>query len=349
MGWYSCASTYSNAFATFLTTFNGENDGRTWTPLYDSDTGVGTFSTPNFLLTATSASTIGGFGAFSTSPSSPTTTIGGSNDGSSITIGKKKSSIGAIVGGVIGGLVVLALVVFAVVFVCIKSRQPKNNAATTNTGAQAAPMAPMAAAAVPPMQQQQNGYAQNGYGQNGYAQDPRMSYFEASKDGLKAPNEYVQSIPPSPAPMYTPQSPPPPTMSPPMPIGSPPPHMLGQQMQMSSQPQGPPPGVYEAGGMPIQPSPSISVASPVSAASPAMQPAYPHAQQGPPPGVYEAGGMPVQSSPQPNVILPMSTGTPAMQHPYPQAPQEQQAPVELGTNFVVPTHNQQGTPVFEIQ
>jgi hypothetical protein len=302
MGFYSCASTFTSGLAPFLTTYAGENDGRSWSPLYDNGGTIsGTFSTPGFLLSATGAGTVGGLGSL-TSHSSPsaTTTTGSSGSSNNVNTTKKTTKIGPIIGGVVAGLLVIGLIAFAIIFLCMKKRQSNNrNQPVPNQMGQAPGGSPMDAASIPLMQQQpmqqQPMYAPQG----GYAQDPRYSYYVPGKDGLKAPTEYSNSIPPSPAPMYPPQSPPPPSITPQ-------PASLTPTMPMASPvPHGPPPGVYEAGGLAIQPSPQIGAVSPVSAMS-----------------------LPGQS-PHPHMTQP--------------------APVELGTNYAIPTRNPQGAPVFEAQ
>ena len=302
MGFYSCDSTYSNTFAPFLTTYSGENDARSWLPLYDSGaSGVGAFNTPSFLLSATDAGTVGGFGSLSTQPVS--STAGSSSGLNNSTIRKKKSRAGPIVGGVIGGLVVIGLIALSVIFLCMKKNQPKyqrqvdTDPAGSALAPVAIPMAPMAAAAIPQMQQQQN-QQQVLYPQpNGYAQTPTYSYYTPTKDGHIAPTDYANSIPPSPAPMYSSQSPPPPSIT----------------------------------AQPVTMNPAMQMASPVP--------------QGPPPGVVEGGSIPVQRSPHTVVSSPVLVASPD----HPQLAHSQNAAVELGANYAIPTRNTEGQPLFEAQ
>jgi hypothetical protein len=297
MGFYSCAASTLKTFAQFLTTYNGEEDGRSWLPLYDTTSSDGVFSTPVFLESSVTFNTGGGFGTAlaNTAGSASTVTAGGSSSGLGIATTKKSAPIGAIAGGVIGGLAVIALAAAGTIILCTRQRKNRNNQPLVNQGAQngtaSAPSAPFAAANIPPMQQQQQSFYPQ---QNGFppAQDPRYSYYHTAKDPLKGPIDTVSSVPPSPAPVYS--------AIPPQPPMSPSPALI----------PGPPPGVVEAGGMPVVPSPQPSIVSPVSGASisPAMQHAHPQGAVSPP-----------------------------------------QAPIELGTSYAIPTRNAEGQPVFEAQ
>jgi hypothetical protein len=283
MGFYSCAPTYLNTFASFLTTYNGEKDGRSWLPLYDSASAGGVFSTPVF-LESTTYGTGDGFGTALTGSagSASTVTAGGSSaSGVGVPTTKKKSApVGAIAGGVIGGLAVIALAAVGTIVLCARQRRNKNNLPPNNQGMQSgtasAPNPQFAAGSNHPMQQQhgQQMLQQPYYPQqNGYppAQDPRYSYYSTAKDPLKGPIDTVSSIPPSPAPQYSATAPQMPT--------SPPQALM----------PGPPPGVVEAGGMPVMPSPQPSVVSPVSglSSSPAMS--HDHPQVSPPQHPVELG------------------------------------------------------------
>ncbi|KAF2673804.1 hypothetical protein BT63DRAFT_451858 [Microthyrium microscopicum] len=266
MGFYSCAATYSASFATFQTTFAGEVDGRSWSPLYDSGAGAATASgakssSAALILSTNGLNNAAGFASSAVASATGTASNAGSSSNSNSsnngTIVKKNGvSVGAIVGGIIGGLVIIGAAVFAVIFLCIKKRNAKNNAPNANMAQHGVPQMVQ-----PPMMgqpgydpnQQQQGYGQN----NGYfAPQGGMMTKDAKFDPRMS---VVSSIPNSPAPAYNP------AQSPPMPNAG---VVPSPAMSHPSPAQSPPPGVYEAGGNAVQhqnfpPSPGMNAAVPV--------------------------------------------------------------------------------------
>jgi hypothetical protein len=143
--YYSCASTAYSKFMTFLTTFVGENDGRTWSKVYASGS-----STPISL--PVTGPVVG--------PDPTTTSISPTITPSS---SKKKSTpIGAIIGGVVGGLAIIGLAAAGLVLLLLRRRKTNNVVPATNAGAATAGPA-LAQGPAPNMTEQQA--TQSMYGQ----------------------------------------------------------------------------------------------------------------------------------------------------------------------------------------
>ncbi|KAF2103763.1 hypothetical protein NA57DRAFT_69973 [Rhizodiscina lignyota] len=208
--YYSCDSVTTDVLQPFLTTFQGETDGRTWTGLYDTSSG-GSSNTVNF-QTPTSRSV----GSTTTSSEGETSTSGSGNSssdasGSSPTPSKKSSTpVGAIVGGVVGGLAVIGIAVGAIVWFCLRNKRKEKAGAAGGVSQQPGLPGP------PPMDQTQypQGYAavpQQPYGQEYYQKQPIETIAGAPPQYLDKPQ---QGIPPPnmvPSPVY---SPPPQSVSP---------------------------------------------------------------------------------------------------------------------------------------
>ncbi|OCL07128.1 hypothetical protein AOQ84DRAFT_355122 [Glonium stellatum] len=152
---------------------------------------------------------------------------------------KSKTNVGAIVGGVVGGLVVIGAIIFGAIFMILRNRKNKTNQANVGA-AQPPPMGPAPGVQEykpqPPQQQyppqqpygQQPQAAPAGYYQPQQSQDVKPGY-GVQHQQLGTPGQEIGG-------MTQPYSPP---MSP-APQYSAPMH------------QGPPAGVAEAGGTPIQ-------------------------------------------------------------------------------------------------
>ena len=135
VGWYSCASTYYTAFVEFDTTYAGENDGRTWSKVYN------TLTSSNGLETSEgSAAASGG--------SAATVTVAPSS--------KKSTPVAAIAGGVVAGVVVIGAVIAGVlIIICLRKRGKTNPTTANQGGATAAAATAPGPAPAPDMTQQQ--------------------------------------------------------------------------------------------------------------------------------------------------------------------------------------------------
>lgn len=256
-GFFSCAASTSSSYAPFETTYLGEMDSHSWTPVYDDSTTVGGKSAPAFLLSASTANNANGLSVTvsSSSTSSTATTP-------AVTIKpKKKSNIGVIAGGVVGGLLLLVAIGAGVVILCVKKRQsnyppvskaisPPSSAVplgkNTNVSTNQAPMAMQPVSPPTYMDQSRSAYQPS----NSYPYTSQQPYYTQGHESYKSPTNSRLATSPLP---YYPVSPPPPTMSP---MFTPPP----------PDPHGPPPGVFEAGSIPIR------AVSPEPAVSPQPQP-----------------------------------------------------------------------------
>lgn len=124
VGWFSCASTFYSEFVDFETTWAGENDGRTWSKVYN------TLGTSNGLDTSlTDIST----NAFLGGTIAPISSTGGSAGTSTPKPSKSSTPVGAIVGGVVGGLAAIGAIVGLIVFLLLRRRKPQNQP-TANGG-----------------------------------------------------------------------------------------------------------------------------------------------------------------------------------------------------------------------
>lgn len=136
--YYSCASTAYSKFVSFLTTFAGENDGRTWSKVYASGSSTA-ISVPG------NTAPIPGSGSTATPVSEPTPSPSKTS---------KSAPIGAIVGGVVGGLAIIALAAGCLIFLCLRRRKPKNVAPVAASSVAATGSAPVQGLA-PNMTEQQ--------------------------------------------------------------------------------------------------------------------------------------------------------------------------------------------------
>ncbi|KAI0602268.1 hypothetical protein F4775DRAFT_231062 [Biscogniauxia sp. FL1348] len=255
MDYYCDTLSYSTPQQLY-TTYDGETDGRTFTPvvvtLSDSTSG-----TNSDILATDGAATSTGHSSSSTSGSSSNN----SNSGSS----SSSPNVGAIVGGVVGGVALLALLALGIFFIVRHNKKKKNN----NSGPPAAqhpevqqnpgtngPAPGAGGYAQPPYNQQQQSPPQ-GYPQQGYfpPADQKPAGFVAMAPA-SPPDRHDSTSPvsqfsdPSHQSMpYPPQQQPPPT-SPTSTINS----WQQQQQQQHYQTTAPPqvgtipPTVHEAGG-----------------------------------------------------------------------------------------------------
>jgi len=228
-------------------TFDGENSAAaTSSPVVIPTTTYVPF-TPSTTATSSRDSSSSSGSAASQSQSvtsSPTAT----------TVSKSKTNLGAIVGGVVGGLVVIGAIIFGAIFMILRNR--KNKANQVNTGAaQPPPMGP-----APGVQEYKPQPPQQFPPQQPYGQQPQAAagFYQPQQSQDVKPGYGMQYKPSQEiGGMAQPYSPP---MSP-APQYSAPMH------------QGPPAGVAEAGGTPIQSPPPVQ-----------QQQQHPHPQQ----SVYEA-------------------------------------------------------------
>lgn len=271
IGWYSCGSISRTEYDTFLSTFIGETDGRSWTTLYDDAT-----SGSATKVKVSSAGSSNAFGSIS-GGATATTTV---NNGASSTISSgavstgttntkpKKTSIGPIIGGIAGGLAVIGAIIAGLILLFMKKKKTGTPAVapdTTNVN-NAPPMGPDMRQSVYGQPPPPQGYPQGPYPapqqqypqqqfdhQNGAALNP--GHFAAGKFDQNSygkqdgPQVTEQSVPPSPLP---PTSPAPPYVQPvqqqheswnqtpiSLPTQSPPPQMMQQGPYQPPQPQGP--------------------------------------------------------------------------------------------------------------
>jgi len=159
IGWYSCDSTFFSEFVEFDTTYIGENDGRSWTKVYNTLT-----SSDGLDLTVTETSN-----AFHTGDIA--TTAGGS--ASTVTVTASKSTpVAAIAGGVVGGVLAISAVVAGSLWFCLRRRK-QNNQTATNEGSAAAATIPGQGPA--PDMAQQKPQIESVYGAPGGYQPPPQS------------------------------------------------------------------------------------------------------------------------------------------------------------------------------
>ncbi|KAI1492992.1 hypothetical protein F5X96DRAFT_294454 [Biscogniauxia mediterranea] len=260
MDYYCDTLSYSTPQQLY-TTYDGESDGRSFTPVV---------VTVSDLTSGTNSDILATGGASTSSEPSSSSTSGSSNDNNS---GSSSSSpnVGAIVGGVVGGVAVLALLALGIFFIVRHNKKKKNNP-------------PAAAAQQPGMQQQQTpgpngpappgvGYAQPPYNQGYPPQQGGGGYFNPALDQKPAgfvamasppadrpdstspasvsvsrfsdhPSSHHQSMP-YPSPQQQQQQPPPST-SPTSTLNN---SSWQQQQQQNQYHAGaPPPTVHEAGG-----------------------------------------------------------------------------------------------------
>ena len=204
--------------------------------------------TPSTTATSSSGSSSSGGSAASQSQS-------GTSSPTVAAVSKSKTNIGAIVGGVVGGLIVIGAIIFGAIFMILRNRKNKTN--QVNTGvAQPPPMGPAPGVQEYKPQPPQQFPPQQPYGQQPQAAagfyQPQQSQDVKPGYGMQyKPNQEIGGI----AQPYSPPMSPAPQYSAPM-------H------------RGPPAGVAEAGGTPIQ-SPLVQQQ---------QQQQHPHPQQ----NVYEA-------------------------------------------------------------
>lgn len=231
-------------------TYDGENsDAAT------SSQAVIPISTAYVTLTPSTTATSSGDSS-SSGGSAASQSQSGTSSPTVAAVSKSKTNIGAIVGGVVGGLVVIGAIIFGAIFMILRNRKNKTN--QVNTGAAQPPaMGPAPGVQEYKPQPPQQFPPQQPYGQQPQAAagfyQPQQSQDVKPGYGMQyKPNQEIGGI----AQPYSPPMSPAPQYSAPM-------H------------QGPPAGVAEAGGTPIQ-SPLVQQQQ--------QQQQHPHPQQ----NVYEA-------------------------------------------------------------
>lgn len=211
VGWFSCASTYFSEFVEFDTTFVGEDDGRTWSKVYNtgaSDSELITDVTTNAFHTGAIAAASSSTGSSNSSPSSSS---------------KSKSStpIGAIIGGVVGGLAVIGLAAGGILFLLLRRRNRSNNGQTATSGVTTvgAPPPEGQAPSVTEQQQTQSVYGAPGgyqplpqteglaasyYGKQGQSPNVHQGGFDTAAAKMQSHISQHEVQPPlSPAPPYS--------------------------------------------------------------------------------------------------------------------------------------------------
>lgn len=214
-------------------TFNGENSAAA-----TSSQAVIPISTAYVTLTPTAATSSGG--SSSSSGSAAGQSQSGTSSPTATPVSKSKTNVGAIVGGVVGGLVVIGAIIFGAIFMILRNRKNKTNQANVSA------VQPPAMGPAPGVQEYKPQPPQQFPLQQPYGQQPQAAagFYQPQQSQDVKPGYGVQhqqlgtqpySPPMSPAPQYS-----------------------------------APPGVAEAGGIPIQ--------------NPQVQQQHPHPQQ----NVYEA-------------------------------------------------------------
>ncbi|KAI0113718.1 hypothetical protein GGR51DRAFT_21669 [Nemania sp. FL0031] len=192
---FFCASLNISTPQQLYTTYNGEDDGRTWqevvlTPTSSgTDAGSATDDGSVFFTFGSSTDTDFASGTSTSSTGSSTGSSGGSSgssgsssdSGNSPTTKKSSTPIGPIVGGVVGGVAALALLGLAIFFLVRHNNNKKKVTSPEQPPMQQQPQqppAPGAGAGYPP---QQGGYTNGAaYGQPPYAQQtppPPQGYY----------------------------------------------------------------------------------------------------------------------------------------------------------------------------
>ncbi|KAI5926101.1 hypothetical protein F4810DRAFT_625385 [Camillea tinctor] len=115
MDYYCDTLSYSTPQQLY-TTYDGETDGRSFTPVVVTLSDFTSGTNSDILATGGGSSTTGGHSSSSTSGSS------NSNSGSS-----SSTPVGPIVGGVVGGVAVLALIGLGIFFIIRHNKKKKNN------------------------------------------------------------------------------------------------------------------------------------------------------------------------------------------------------------------------------
>jgi len=211
-------------------TYSGEDDAAA-----TSSQAVIPISTSYVTLTPSTAAPSSG-GSSSSSGAAAGQSQSGTSSPIATTVSKSKTSVGAIVGGVVGGLVVIGAIAFGAIFMILRSRKNKTNQASA-AAAQPPPMGPAPGVQEykpqqPPQFPPQPSYGQPqaaaGFYQPQQSQDVKPGY-GVQHQQLGTPGQEIggmtqpYSPPISPAPQYS-----------------------------APMNQGPPAGVAEAGGTPIQ-------------------------------------------------------------------------------------------------
>jgi len=246
IGWYSCASTFFSEFVEFDTTYIGENDGRSWTKVYNTLT-----SSNGLDLTVTESSN-----AFHTGNIATTAGSGGSASTVTVTPSNKSKStpVAAIAGGVVGGVVAIGAVLAGVLWFCLRQRKQNKDQTAANEGSAAAATTPGQGPAPdmaqqhpqvesvygapggyqPPPQNPPQGLASDYYGpgKQDYMQNPQNPYdptMAAKIHGSPQITQQEMHAPVSPAPPYSQVIAPAGGISP---AGSPPPNVQEMHAQM---------------------------------------------------------------------------------------------------------------------
>jgi hypothetical protein len=313
IGWYSCDSISRTQFDTFLSTFVGEQDGRTWSPLYDTASGSSTKIKPASAGSTGAFNTISVDGGSAATTGAATTSVNhgaaSTAGGSSGTISKTKTNktpIGAVVGGVIGGLAVIGGIIAGVVAMLMKKKKNKGTTPAATTFATNMNNAPPAG---PDMRQSMYGQQPLPQGQYPQGQYPQGPYPVSQQ---QYPQQYPQQ-------QFDPQNGGAPNAG----------FFAAAKFDQNGYAKQDGPQITEH-SVPVTPMP------PTSPAPPYVQPV----QQG-----HESWNQtpvsPPTQSPPPQMM--QGAYQPPQQPQQPQAP----APVELGTNFGTPQRNAEGRPVYE--
>jgi hypothetical protein len=327
IGFYSCASTFFSEFDDFETTYSGEVGVRTWKKIYDTDAAAASSQLipttslgngkPGFVLTAAAGSgTDGAAATTDAAGAAATTDAAGSSSSKTGKIGKKgkKSSVGGIAGGVVGGLLALGAIVLGIIFLLLKKKKNKNNVTPAVAGAPG----------VGPDMSQQPQYQQPG---------PDMSQQQQFQQPGGFPPQQLQPQYQTPG-QYPAQGQ----------------YNVGQydNQNLNSGTQGGAAGYYAA--FPEKANDGNYANKDGITVTEQQVPLTPQIPQSPAP----AYAQPMQNRDMGETIspIPSPAASPApqmMQGQFQQPPlqQQQQQPVELGTNHSVPQVGKDGKPIYE--